>query len=147
MIGNDAMLPTVSAIMMDKRVCELQEENKKLKETVQFIKDALTEKCGHVWDLVWYARSRPEEKLGEAGRAAVREKYPEEVKKLQGELGNWQHGFNSSCLAVHNMITSILEAERVVKDLNEMEEDFKSAPLTLDSYLADTLRDFPMMDT
>ena len=35
------------------------EENKKLKDHLEFIENAISRTCGHSYDLVWYARSNP----------------------------------------------------------------------------------------
>ena len=38
----------------------------------------------------------------------VMKKYPTEVKNLQSESGDWQHGFNSGCLAAFRFIISAM---------------------------------------
>lgn len=66
--------------------------------------------------LVWYARKSPEnleidgvkEKVDEVERL-----YPLDTKELQGEDGDWNHGFNSGIIA----------AIRYIYDLEEVGEE------------------------
>ena len=147
MIGDEAVLTTLSKTLIDKRVSELQDENKKLRDTLHFIQQAYKEKCGHVNHLVWYARSSPEEKRDKARRTAIKKAYPAEVKKLKGQSGMWQHGFDCGCLAVCNMVNSIIHAETLVKEINQDHEECKSAPLTLQTCHAIILSGFPNIRT
>jgi len=53
--------------------------------------------------LVWYARKNPKmlenNKVAFAHYIMTESKYQEEVDLLRGEDSDWQHGFNSGCLA------------------------------------------------
>jgi len=54
------------------------------------------------FDLVWYARSKPEHiniKGVKENIERIETLYPNEVKELQSERGDWQHGFHSGMLA------------------------------------------------
>ena len=53
-------------------------------------------------DLLWYARSNPLNESIEGvkeNKERIEELYPNEVKELQSENGDWQHGFNSGMVA------------------------------------------------
>jgi hypothetical protein len=62
--------------------------------------------------LVWYARTDPD--CIRDGHPAmpcavkVGMKMPEEVAKLEGEEGDWQHGFNSGCLAAFRLVLGLM---------------------------------------
>lgn len=70
------------------------------------------------YDLVWFARKHPFEhhswystptKIREGAFKAmmrVMEEYPEDVEDLQGESGDWHHGFNSGMLAALRLVSS-----------------------------------------
>jgi len=61
------------------------------------------------WDLVWMARKRPEDLLLPQVKNPfdeVNAKYPGELEKLQGEEGDWTHGFNSGMLACLRLLSS-----------------------------------------
>ncbi|MBM3590959.1 MAG: hypothetical protein FJX30_06305 [Alphaproteobacteria bacterium] len=63
--------------------------------------------------LLWYARSTKEaEKIKgvKEHKEDIEKLYPNEVKKLQSERGDWQHGFHSGMVA----------ALRYVLTMNEM---------------------------
>jgi hypothetical protein len=59
------------------------------------------------WDLVWYARKSPADLLFSTASVPaykVEVKYPQECRDLQGDDGNWHHGFNSGMLACLNLV-------------------------------------------
>lgn len=72
------------------------------------------------FDLVWFARSRPDEAVGAAGRKRVSKAYPAQVARLRGEHSDWEHGFNSGCLAAFRLVMGLLgtkaEAEMAIDD-------------------------------
>jgi len=72
------------------------------KATKQELLKLSIEQAEKYCDLVWYARSKQKAKSFE-------EKYPNEIKALQGEYGDWYHGFNSGCLAAFRMILTGFE--------------------------------------
>jgi hypothetical protein len=89
-------------------------------EDFQNLMIELNEKEEKYFDLVWYARSNPNNIDVKGVRENIQritEKYPEEMEKLY-EDGDWQHGFNSGCLAAFRYIT-LLIAEG--KELAEQE--------------------------
>jgi len=53
--------------------------------------------------LVWIARKNPTQilmnEIAMAHYDMVEKKWPEECKLLEGDAGDWHHGFNSGCLA------------------------------------------------
>ena len=79
------------------------------------------------FDLVWYARKAPsdnEEYWGDTTQkikydalnaaCLVEEKYPEEIDSLKSmESGDWQHGFNSGCLAAMRYVLTTLIVEEM----------------------------------
>lgn len=77
--------------------------------------------------LVWLARSRPEDgDRAAAKRDEISRRYPKEVKALGGEHSDWEHGFNSGCLAALRLAVGLLGTKTEI----EMAE-----------------RDFPFLDT
>ena len=59
------------------------------------------------FDLVWIARRRPGVTVGADAEARVLREYPSEVARLSGEHGDWEHGFNSGCLAAFRLILGL----------------------------------------
>ena len=72
------------------------------------------------FDLVWIARHKGE-KEGLAGAERVRTMYPEEVARLSGEHGSWEHGFNSGCLAAFRLVLGLMGTQA---DAQMAEEEF-----------------------
>jgi len=60
------------------------------------------------FDLVWYARTSPDEPLSRAGRERVEAAWPAELKALTSVEGQWEHGFNSGCLAAFRLVQGML---------------------------------------
>ncbi len=74
----------------------------------------LYEKEKKYFDLVWLARSRPQDYLrNESVRRSVETikfNYPEETEALADEdEGDWQHGFNSGMLAGLRYVLTLFE--------------------------------------
>lgn len=93
-------------------------------------KKQILENAGEMYDkysdLVWYARTKPEniDILGvRENIIRIEESYPEDVKNLKDDDSNWFHGFNSGCLASFGLIL-------------EMQIDIEFG-----------LENFPMLDT
>lgn len=62
----------------------------------------IIEKHDKYGDLLWYARSKPENiniKGVKENIERIEKLYPNEVKELQSERGDWQHGFHSGMVA------------------------------------------------
>jgi hypothetical protein len=80
------------------------------------------------FDLVWLARSRPEDGGPRRGRVreTIRTLYPDEVGELSGDNSDWQHGFHSGCLASLRLAIGLLGSK--------MEQEMAE-------------RDFPMLDS
>ena len=146
-IGDETVLATLARVMADKRVCELMRENKILRATLESVETALDSSCGHVLDLVWYARSSSTEPLAATARERVETKWPTEVAKLQEDDSNWQHGFNSGCLAVMRLVSSVIEAEATAKVVNEEPTDEDGVAYTADEAIQQAIEDFPELDT
>ena len=84
----------------------------------QEIIDEVVEIESKYFDLVWYARSRPEhEEIPKVleNRQRIEAQYPSEIKSLtQGRNPDWEHGFNSGMLA----------GMRYILDMVDMGKDF-----------------------
>lgn len=69
------------------------------------------------FDIVWWTRKNEKELLIEqrydvlASCQKVKEKYPEEVKKIKECPDNWQHGFNSGMLACLRLVSMMIEQD------------------------------------
>jgi hypothetical protein len=65
------------------------------------------------FDLVWIARKQPDDYFNpniKKPMDEVAKKYPKEVKEIFiGEDPDWNHGFNSGCLAAFRLILSMSE--------------------------------------
>ena len=86
--------------------------------TKELIK-ALQEKENKYFDLVWYARSRPENiniKGVKENKERIETLYPNEVNGLQSERSDWEHGFNSGMLAAFRYILTLSEMDKETAD-------------------------------
>lgn len=76
------------------------------------IERRLTEMEKKYFDLVWYARKSPEcvrdDHPSMPGVVRIQMTMPEECEKLHGESGDWQHGFNSGCLAAFRFALGLM---------------------------------------
>ena len=94
--------------------------------------------CSKYEELVWYARkpriedvdehySHITEDMRDIVKQCIRqteEKYPKEINELHSCSSNWEHGFNSGCLASFRLILN-----------------------AFDDGIEDALEDFPNLDT
>ena len=70
----------------------------------------LQQKHNKYSDLLWYARRNP---LNESikgvkeNKERIEELYPNEVKELQSENSDWQHGFHSGMVAALSYILTM----------------------------------------
>jgi len=65
------------------------------------------------FEMVWYARRRPEHLKIEG----VKKKWEETEQKYQNEFsfpngGDWEHGFNSGCLAAFRCVLAAMEKSK-----------------------------------
>jgi hypothetical protein len=77
-------------------------------------------------DLLWYARSMPEHesiKGVKENKERIENLYPNEVKELQSERSDWQHGFNSGMVAALRYILTMddLGLEQANKEFPELD--------------------------
>jgi hypothetical protein len=63
------------------------------------------------FDLVWYARTTPDEPASEAGRKRIEAAWSADLEELRSDDSNWQHGFNSGCLAAFRLVQGLLGSE------------------------------------
>ena len=73
----------------------------------------IIEKHDKYVDLLWYARSEPENesiKGVKENKERIEKLYPNEVKDLQNERGDWSHGFNSGMVAALRYILTMDES-------------------------------------
>jgi hypothetical protein len=84
--------------------------------------DRLVEMEQKYRDLVWLARSTPDQHgITPANIKRITEAWPTEVAALSGEGGQWQHGFNSGCLAAFRLAMGLLGT---AADAQAAEDDF-----------------------
>ena len=62
-------------------------------------------------DLVWYARTTPDEPLSQAVRKRVEAALSVDLEELRADDTGWQHGFNSGCLAAFRLVLGLLGSE------------------------------------
>ena len=60
------------------------------------------------FDLVWYARTTQDEPASQPGRRRVEAAWPADLEELRSDDSNWQHGFNSGCLAAFRLALGLL---------------------------------------
>jgi len=87
---------------------------------VEQVTTPLDKLCDKYSDLMWYARkggidhpmwkSTPQHIRDEAFKqmAIVEAKYPVDVAALKGDSGDWQHGFNSGCVAAFRLALGLI---------------------------------------
>jgi hypothetical protein len=63
------------------------------------------------FDLVWYARTTPDEPVSQPGRSRVEAAWSAVLEALRSDESNWQHGFNSGCLAAFRLVQGLLGSE------------------------------------
>jgi hypothetical protein len=76
------------------------------------------------FDLVWFARHRPNEEVGPPGveaAAKIWRKWEAECTKLTADTTNWEHGFNSGCLAAFRLALGLMGN---ATDVQMAEDDF-----------------------
>lgn len=104
------------------------------------------------FDLVWLARSHPDERADiKICFDKVSAKYPGELEKLQSEEeGDWTHGFNSGILACSRLISSYILPRNyryvIDSEINDEGEDV-DITLTRDLEIDQAEEEFPFLDT
>ena len=63
------------------------------------------------FDLVWYARTTPDEPASQPGRQRVEAAWSADLEELRSDDSNWQHGFNSGCLAAFRLVQGLLGSD------------------------------------
>jgi hypothetical protein len=63
------------------------------------------------FDLVWYARATPDEPVSQPGRKRIEAAWSADLEELRSDDSNWQHGFNSGCLAAFRLVQGLLGSE------------------------------------
>ena len=102
--------------------------------------------------LVWYARSNSREDENYWGtvphdirrgafnaQLEVETLYPKDVDELCSENSDWQHGFNSGCLAALRLVLTALDDEMI-------EDDWDGEQIPRGG-LQSALEEFPFLDT
>jgi hypothetical protein len=123
------------------------------------IKAPLLELLDKYNSLVWYARSSPpgdpywigtpqdDCKRAFAEQKRIELSYPAEVSKVSAD-DNWNHGFNSGCLAAFRLalelIESLEEKAAVSSESDEDDEEGSESPVRC---IADIVAEFPDLDT
>ena len=72
--------------------------------------ETIVQKQDKYVDLMWYARSNPKDISIEGvkeNKERIEKLYPNEVKELQSENGDWQHGFHSGMVAALRYILTM----------------------------------------
>ena len=68
------------------------------------------------------------------------------------ETGDWQHGYNSACLALSRLVNSIIKADDNLKMINKTiedddDDDNSDKMMTFDEYIQNEIDDYPSLDT
>src|SRR5580704_1191931 len=110
-------------------------ENEHLKKIIQEIERGLNSNCGYAADLVWCGHFS---NASVAKQRQIEVNHPKEVKKLLEDDRNWQHGFNSGCLATSRMVKGIIHAKEIADELNQ--DNMEDVPLI---QWSNEIEDFP----
>ena len=73
------------------------------------------------FDLVWFARHRPNEEVGAEAALKIWRKWEAECTRLTEDTTNWEHGFNSGCLAAFRLALGLMGN---ATDVQMAEDDF-----------------------
>lgn len=64
------------------------------------------------FDLVWYARTTADEQASQPGRRRVEAAWSADLEAMRdSDESDWQHGFNSGCLAAFRLVQGLLGSE------------------------------------
>lgn len=95
--------------------------NKKI-TSLKALLEKVIEKESKYFDLVWFVRgnedTRKDIPLAMEAHNRIMNEFPKEVERLLEDEENWEHGFNSGCLATLRYILSLTE------DIEQAEEEF-----------------------
>ena len=131
----------------EENINQIKEENGRLKKRLELIETVIKDKTDYSWDLVWYARSHPNEPLGEKGRQEVEEKYPEKVEELKGKDTNWHHGYNSAALALSRLVLGLIHAEEDAAKVINVGGDSDCDGIPVEDMIQYEIEQYPMTDT
>jgi hypothetical protein len=140
----------------------LRDENQKLKAALDAVEKEMTEKSEYYRNLVWYANRGPGEqekycpqfwdkmkKLLGGGKSKRYKKFLKECNALSGESGDWNHGFNSGCLAMSRLALGLAETED--EEFEDGDEDSETGENIVHIFSAEdrrreALEEFPFLD-
>jgi hypothetical protein len=126
-------------------------ELERLESKMATLKLIIKEKCDYSFDLVWYARRRPEDfelAIVRQNVAEVERKYPDHVRSYENNP-NWTHGWNSAHLALSRLLLAIMSADEEVCKMNEVDEENGEDHhvYTVDDYIRDQIEEYPCLDS
>lgn len=147
-IGDEGVLSVVAPILLGKRFNEVMQENDRLKKKLAVLERVIHDKCDYANDLVWFARADPGRGSSTKHIQEVEQQHPQHVEAYHA-APDWQHGYNSACLALSRLLLDILHAEQAVADLNAQveEDDPEAEPMTVADYVEQALEEYPFLDT
>lgn len=125
------------------------QEDTSIENSREEILDILSEYQDKYFDLVWYARTYPKDRL-QVQLNEIETKYPKEVEELSKETPltspDWSHGFNSGCLAAFRFAVTTLSKtedweECFIEELEDDDEFELPSPIDL------AIEEFPFLDT
>ena len=138
----------------------LRSELEEVKKALEAVKSKAAKDSEKYLDLVWIARCNIDAVLSDPdhpsrpGVVEIMAKHRLELRKLQGQDGDWQHGFNSGLLAASRMYKglSIAYEEDMVNfgpDELEFMYDGNVPPVSerLAASRQNAVDDFPMLDS
>jgi hypothetical protein len=108
------------------------------KQQMKQFEDDFAEFQEKYFKLVWYARSHPDCEVAKNPQSRVEEMYPDELDDLR-DAPDWNHGFNSGCLATMRYVMTALFPFDIPDEEN-------GGTFTVGG-LDDAKEEFPMLDT
>ena len=137
-------------VLVDKLTQKIGKRDKEiriLKDCIDYIQAVSQKKSNYYYELVWFAR-RTNEQLVRFRPSFVKDMIKEYGPSFRGEIkrlcsptgGDWQHGFNSGCLAMSRLFVNLSNVlEPIVWD-----DDFTES---VDQQRLRIMEEFPMLDT
>ena len=141
----DALSIVVNHITMDE-LKMLRSKNAKLEKTYKSLQADLKTRTEYYENCVALARTQegdPQIRLDRIKNGLGVENYIKELEKLEGDEGDWTHGFNSGMLASTRLYQGLTEYEDSTIENEEGDEEI----YPVEEMWEDAKEEFPFLDT
>ena len=141
----DALAIVVNYITLEELQL-LRSKNAKLEKAYKSLRSDLKQREEYYFNLVSLARTRDDDppiRLTRIKRGLGVENYDKELSKLEGEEGDWNHGFNSGMLAATRLYGGLGEYEDDTFENESGDEEV----YPVEKKWEDAKEDFPFLDS